>query len=162
MASAKLKETTFENTKLNVVPLELERGVLHQLSLVSASNVDQELGWTREEYKKIGVKYAFLRSISRERLGIRTTSTTSTTSSAWWPLPSPFTFRRTSDDRAPGGDACTARRRLLDGALEGRHLYEPDLKGKKIGLSKSLNRIKNDWWRMQETGHRADAPDGPA
>jgi hypothetical protein len=24
--------------------------------LVSASNVDQELGWTREEYKKIGVE----------------------------------------------------------------------------------------------------------
>jgi ABC-type nitrate/sulfonate/bicarbonate transport system substrate-binding protein len=25
-----------------------------------------------------------------------------------------------------------------------------DLKGKRIGLSKSLNRIKNDWWRIQE------------
>ena len=25
-----------------------------------------------------------------------------------------------------------------------------DLKGKKIGLSKSLNVIKNDWWRCQE------------
>jgi len=25
-----------------------------------------------------------------------------------------------------------------------------ELKGKKIGLSKSLNRIKNDWWRIQE------------
>ena len=25
-----------------------------------------------------------------------------------------------------------------------------DLKGKKIGLSKSLNRVKNDWWRIQE------------
>ena len=25
-----------------------------------------------------------------------------------------------------------------------------DLKGKKIGLSKSLNTIKNDWWRCQE------------
>ena len=25
-----------------------------------------------------------------------------------------------------------------------------DLKGKKIGLSKSLNIIKNDWWRVQE------------
>ena len=25
-----------------------------------------------------------------------------------------------------------------------------DLKGKKIGLSKSLNVIKNDWWRIQE------------
>jgi len=28
---------------------------------VSASNIDQELGWTREEFKKIGVKYAYLR-----------------------------------------------------------------------------------------------------
>ena len=25
-----------------------------------------------------------------------------------------------------------------------------DLKGKKIGLSKSLNTIKNDWWRINE------------
>ena len=25
-----------------------------------------------------------------------------------------------------------------------------DLKGKKIGISKSLNTIKNDWWRIQE------------
>src|SRR5512136_659033 len=25
-----------------------------------------------------------------------------------------------------------------------------DLKGKRIGLSKSLNPIKNDWWRFQE------------
>ena len=25
-----------------------------------------------------------------------------------------------------------------------------DLKGKKIGLSKSLNTIKNDWWRIKE------------
>ncbi len=46
--------------------------------LVSASNVDQELGWTREEFKKIGVKYAFMRSTPKTT-GIRTTSTTSTT-----------------------------------------------------------------------------------
>jgi len=25
-----------------------------------------------------------------------------------------------------------------------------ELKGKKIGLTKSLNTIKNDWWRIQE------------
>ncbi|MGB5244307.1 MAG: hypothetical protein WBN50_11865 [Lutimonas sp.] len=25
-----------------------------------------------------------------------------------------------------------------------------DLKGKKIGLSKSMNQVKNDWWRIQE------------
>jgi hypothetical protein len=30
--------------------------------LVSPSNVDQEIGWCREEYKKIGVEYAYFRS----------------------------------------------------------------------------------------------------
>ena len=30
--------------------------------LVSPSNVDQEIGWVREEFKKIGVTYRFLRS----------------------------------------------------------------------------------------------------
>jgi hypothetical protein len=30
--------------------------------LVPPGNVDQELGWTTEEYKKIGVKYGFLRA----------------------------------------------------------------------------------------------------
>jgi hypothetical protein len=30
--------------------------------LVSASNVDQELGWVKEEFKKIGVAYKYLRS----------------------------------------------------------------------------------------------------
>jgi len=33
----------------------------------------------------------------------------------------------------------------------GDKLYRmQDLKGKKIGISKSLNTIKNDWWRIQE------------
>ena len=31
--------------------------------VVSASNVDEALGWTREEFKKIGVKYAYFRSV---------------------------------------------------------------------------------------------------
>ena len=30
--------------------------------LISASNVDQELGWVKEEFKKIGVAYKYLRS----------------------------------------------------------------------------------------------------
>ena len=29
--------------------------------MVSANNIDQELGWCREEYKKIGVEYAYFR-----------------------------------------------------------------------------------------------------
>ena len=42
--------------------VELGRGLLHQLPARVGENVDQELGWTREEFKKIGVKFAFLRS----------------------------------------------------------------------------------------------------
>ena len=46
--------------------------------MVSANNVDQELGWTKEEFKKLGVKYNYFRS--RERTtGTPTTSTTWTT-----------------------------------------------------------------------------------
>ena len=35
-----------------------------------------------------------------------------------------------------------------------------DLKGKKIGITKSMNTLKNDWWRIQEhQGHFVDAND---
>ena len=64
--------------KGNTVPLDWKEVYYTNCPLVSASNVDQELGWTREEYKKIGVQYAFLRSRGRTT-GTRTTSTTSTT-----------------------------------------------------------------------------------
>ena len=36
------------------------------------------------------------------------------------------------------------------GAGPRQHLPGEGLKGKKIGISKSLNTIKNDWWRIQE------------
>ena len=57
-----VKATTFDNTQLSTVPLDWKEVYYTNCPLVSASNVDQELGWTREEYKKIGVKYAYLRS----------------------------------------------------------------------------------------------------
>jgi hypothetical protein len=63
LSTKKDLETTFENTKLNTVPLNWKEVCYTNCPPVSASNVDQELGWTREEYKKIGVKYGFLRSV---------------------------------------------------------------------------------------------------
>jgi len=53
---------TKEDKKFSTVPLDWKEVYYTNCPLVSASNVDQELGWTREEYKKIGIKYAFLRS----------------------------------------------------------------------------------------------------
>jgi ABC-type nitrate/sulfonate/bicarbonate transport system substrate-binding protein len=117
--------------------------------LVSASNVDQEIGWVREEFKKIGVAYRFLRS---------------TRENDWYPH-----YVHNLDNLMRFGGCFPAihvqadiRRTRLLGTT---HVYEggcmlvrardpiyrmKDLKGKKIGISKSLNVIKNDWWRVQE------------
>ena len=58
------KELTMaEEKRSDTVPLDWNEVYYTNCPLVSASNVDQELGWTKEEYKRIGVKYAFLRSV---------------------------------------------------------------------------------------------------
>lgn len=117
--------------------------------LVSPSNVDQEIGWVKEEFKKIGIVYKFLRS---------------TRENDWYPH-----YVHNLDNLMRYGGCFPAihvqadiRRTRLIGTT---HVYEggcmlvrardpiyrmKDLKGRKIGLSKSLNVIKNDWWRVQE------------
>jgi hypothetical protein len=57
-----LPVTTFNNTKLSTVKLNWKEVYYTNCSMVSASNVDQEMGWTKEEYKKIGVDYLYLRA----------------------------------------------------------------------------------------------------
>jgi ABC-type nitrate/sulfonate/bicarbonate transport system substrate-binding protein len=136
--------------KLSTVPLRWDEVYYTNCPLVSASNVDQELGWTREEYKKIGIKYAFMRS---------------TPDNDWYPH-----YIHNLDNLIRFGGlfppvhvhADIRRTRLLGvthvpregGVLLVRakdDIYRmTDLKGKKIGLSKSLNTIKTDWWRIQE------------
>jgi hypothetical protein len=44
--SKEIKTTTFKNTKLNTVKLNWKEVYYTNCPLVSASNVDQELGWT--------------------------------------------------------------------------------------------------------------------
>ena len=88
--------TAPETKKLSTVPLDWKEVYYTNCPLVSASNVDQELGWTKEEYKKIGVKYRFLRVPRARTTGTRTTSTTSTTSSASAVCSRPSTFTPTS------------------------------------------------------------------
>ena len=117
--------------------------------LVSPSNVDQEIGWVKEEFKKIGIAYKFLRS---------------TTENDWYPH-----YVHNLDNLMRYGGCNPAihvqadvRRTRLIGTT---HVYEggcmlvrsrdeiyrmKDLKGKKIGITRSLNVIKNDWWRIQE------------
>jgi ABC-type nitrate/sulfonate/bicarbonate transport system substrate-binding protein len=131
------------------VPLNWKEVYYTNCPLVSASNVDQELGWAREEYKKIGVKYGYLRSREENN---------------WYPhyIHNMDNLIRFGGLFPPIHVHADLRRTRLLGAT---HVYEggcmmvrsrddiytmKELKGKKIGLSKSLNTIKNDWWRIQE------------
>ena len=134
----------------STVPLDWSEVYYTNCPLVSASNVDQELGWTREEYKKIGVKYAFLRSRRENN---------------WYPhyIHNMDNLIRFGGLFPPIHVHADLRRTKLLGATHAPHeggcmlvrarddIYRmTELKGKKIGLTKSLNTIKNDWWRIQE------------
>jgi len=145
-----IKETTFENTKLNLVKLDWKEVWYTNCPLVSASNVDQELGWTREEFKKIGVKYDYFRN---------------TRENDFYPhyIHNLDNLIRFGGLFPPVAVHADVRRTRLLGVTHVPHeggvmlvrakdeIYRmSDLKGKKIGLSKSLNKIKNDWWRIQE------------
>lgn len=145
-----VKETTFENTKMSTAPVDWKQVYYTNCPLVSASNVDQELGWTREEYKKIGVEYDYFRN---------------TRENDWYPhyIHNLDTLIRFGGLFPPIHVHADIRRTKLLGVThvprEGGimlvrardDIYNmSELKGKKIGMSKSMNRIKTDWWRIQE------------
>jgi len=139
-----------EAIKGKTVPLDWNEVYYTNCPLVSASNVDQELGWTKEEYKKIGVKFAYFRSRAEND---------------WYPhyIHNLDNLIRFGGLFPPINVHADIRRTRLLGATHapregGRMLVRArddiyrmvELKGKKIGLTKSLNTIKNDWWRIQE------------
>jgi len=145
----KIKVTTFENTELSTVPLDWNEVYYTNCPLISASNVDQELGWTKSEYKKMGVNYQYLRA--REE-------------NDWYPhyIHNMDNLIRFGGLFPPVNVHADIRRTRLLGVTQ---VYEggvmmvrsrddvyrmSELKGKKIGISKSMNQIKTDWWRIQE------------
>jgi ABC-type nitrate/sulfonate/bicarbonate transport system substrate-binding protein len=145
-----IKETTFENTKLNVIPLDWKEVYYTNCPLISASNVDQELGWTREEYKKIGVKYDYFRNTRENDFYphyIHNLDNLIRFGGLFPPVQVHADIRRTrllGVTHAPREGGCMMVRSR-------DNIYRmKDLKGKKIGISKSMNKIKNDWWRIQE------------
>ena len=132
------------------VPLNWKEVFYTNCPLISASNVDQELGWTGEEYRKIGVDFSYFRS----RRG-----------NNWYPhyVHNLDNLIRFGGLYPPIHVQADVRRTRLLGAthvpFEGGCMMVrsrddifrmSDLKGKKIGITRSLNTIKNDWWRIQE------------
>ena len=150
VANAGVAAAQEEEKQSSTVPLDWKEVYYTNCPLVSASNVDQELGWVKEEYAKIGVEYAYFRS-RRE--------------TNWYPhyIHNQENLIRFGGLFPPIHVHADLRRTRLLGATHVPHeggcmmvrarddIYRmSDLKGKKIGLTKSLNTIKNDWWRIQE------------
>ena len=150
-APAKAKAAAAEETsKFKTVPLDWSEVYYTTCQNIAAINIDQELGWTREEYKKIGVKYAYLRS--REENDwyphfIHNMDNLIRFGGLFPPIAVHADVRKTKllgVTHAPAEGGCMLVRARDD-------LYRvQELRGKKIGLSKSLNTIKNDWFRVQE------------
>ena len=141
--------TATEERVSTTVPLRWDEVYFTNCPMVSANNVDQELGWCREEFKKLGVEYAYFRSRDENN---------------WYPhyIHNLDNLIRFGGLYPPIHVNADIRRTRLLGATE---VYEggcmlvrarddiytmADLRGKKVGLTKSLNTIKNDWWRIQE------------
>jgi ABC-type nitrate/sulfonate/bicarbonate transport system substrate-binding protein len=135
--------------KGKTVPLNWKEVYFTNCPMVSANNIDQELGWCKTDFKAIGIDYSYFRS-RREN--------------DWYPH-----YIHNLDNLIRFGglyppihvNADIRKTRLLgatwvyEGGCMAVRAGDPiyrmkDLRGKKIGLSKSLNTIKNDWWRIQE------------
>ena len=132
------------------VPLNWKEVYYTNCPLISASNVDQELGWTKEEYGKLGVDFAYFRSRKETN---------------WYPhyINNQENLIRFGGLFPPIHVHADLRRTRLLGATHVPHeggcmmvrarddIYKmSDLKGKRIGITRSLYTIKNDWWRIQE------------
>jgi ABC-type nitrate/sulfonate/bicarbonate transport system substrate-binding protein len=117
--------------------------------MISANNVDQELGWCKEDFKKIGIDYSYFRSRRENDFYphyIHNLDNLIRFGGLYPPIHVNADIRRT---RLLGATW------VYEGGCMAVRAGDPifrmkDLRGKKIALSKSLNTIKCDWWRIQE------------
>ena len=131
------------------VPLDWKEVFFTNCPMVSANNIDQELGWCKTDFKKIGVDYSFFRSRRENDFYphyIHNLDNLIRFGGLYPPIQVNADIRRT---RLLGATW------VYEGGCMMVRAGDPifrmkDLKGKKIGLSKSLNTIKNDWWRITE------------
>ena len=130
-------------------PLDWSEVYFTNCPMVSANNIDQELQWCKTDFKHIGVDYSFFRSRPENN---------------WYPhyihnLDNLIRFGGLYPAVHVHADLRPTRLLGATWVYEGGSMMvrsrDPisnmaGLKGKRIGMSKSLNTIKNDWWRVTE------------
>ena len=86
------------------VPLDWNEVWFTNCPMVSANNVDQELGWCREEFKKIGVEYAYFRHAPENNWYPHYIHNLDNLDPLRRPVPADPRERRHPPHRAAGGD----------------------------------------------------------
>ena len=135
--------------KLSTVPLNWKEVFFTNCPMVSANNVDQELGWCKTDFKKIGVDYSYFRSRRENDFYphyIHNLDNLIRFGGLYPPIQVHADIRRT---RLLGATWVYEGGCMLVRSRDPIFRMQ-DLKGKKVGLSKSLNTTKNDWWRINE------------
>jgi len=144
------EEKTREQARtFSTVPLRWDEVYYTNCPMVSANNVDQELGWCKTDFKKAGVDYSYFRSRRENDFYphyIHNLDNLIRFGGLYPPVAVHADIRRT---RLLGATWVYEGGCMLVRARDPIYRIE-DLKGKKIGLSKSLNTVKNDWWRISE------------
>ena len=141
--------TTEPPRTFSTVPLDWKEVFFTNCPMVSANNVDQELGWCKEDFKKTGIDYSFFRSRRENDFYphyIHNLDNLIRFGGLYPPIEVHADIRRT---RLLGATWIYEGGAMLVRSRDPIYKMQ-DLKGKKIGLSKSLNTLKNDWWRITE------------
>ena len=135
--------------EFSTVPLRWDEVFFTNCPMVSANNIDQELGWCKTDFKKIGVDYSYFRS-RRENDWyphyVHNLDNLIRFGGLYPPIQVHADIRRT---RLLGATWVYEGGAMMVRAGDPIHRMR-DLTGKRIGLSKSLNTLKNDWWRINE------------
>ena len=138
------------NKKISkTVPLNWKEVYFTNCPMVSANNIDQELGWCKDDFKKIGVDYSYFRSRRENDYYphyIHNLDNLIRFGGLYPPVHVHADMRRT---RLLGATWVYEGGCMIVRARDPIYRMQ-DLKGKKVGLSKSLNTTKNDWWRISE------------
>jgi len=147
--SSRAVKKEIDGRMTSTISLDWKEVYFTNCPMVSANNIDQELGWCKTDFKAMGIDYSYFRS-RRE--------------TDWYPhyihnLDNLIRFGGLNPAIQVNADSRPTRLLGATWVHEGGcmavreadpYFRMKDLKGKKIALSKSLNTLKNDWWRVQE------------
>jgi len=138
-----------DGQKLSTVKLDWKEVWYTNCPMVSANNIDQELGWCRQEFKNIGITYDYMRHTPYNdfyphyRHNLKNLI-------RFGGLYPPIAVHADLNKLVLLGATWVYEGGCMAVRIDDKISQMKDLKGKKIGLSKSLNSLKNDWWRIQE------------